>query len=279
MLHMVPEEATDKVYISGQLRHKYPAVAEALGSILAGALDEIPGTNDIWCRDYMPVQLAADRFVQFIYQPDYLDDAPELITADAGALLNLKNCVRSNFVIDGGNVVSGPNAAALTDKIFTENARVEASVLTDRLRALLEVERLFFVPQEPGDVIGHADGMVRFVDAGTVLVNEYRGADKGFGQEVAAALRPLDVIPFPYHPTYQRIDGVDVATGVYINFLRTKNIILVPAFGLRQDDMACRMLESVFPDTRVVPVHCRDVAHKGGAINCITWNILAGNST
>ena len=31
-------------------------------------------TKDIWCRDYMPIQVDGDKFVQFRYAPSYLED-------------------------------------------------------------------------------------------------------------------------------------------------------------------------------------------------------------
>ena len=32
----------------------------------------LQGTKDIWAVDYMPVQIQDDEFVQFVYNPDYL---------------------------------------------------------------------------------------------------------------------------------------------------------------------------------------------------------------
>ena len=34
----------------------------------------LKGTKDIWCRDYMPIQIQKDRFVFYRYTPDYLQD-------------------------------------------------------------------------------------------------------------------------------------------------------------------------------------------------------------
>ena len=45
-------------------------------------LRTIPGTQDIWCRDYMPIQVAEDRFVQFRYAPDYLGGQYRHLRAD-----------------------------------------------------------------------------------------------------------------------------------------------------------------------------------------------------
>ena len=37
----------------------------------------LPHTKDIWTVDYMPIQIATNKFVQFKYDPDYLQ-TPEL---------------------------------------------------------------------------------------------------------------------------------------------------------------------------------------------------------
>ena len=39
-------------------------------SIEVGVLQK---TEDYWCRDYMPLQVAEDRFVKYRYFPNYLD--------------------------------------------------------------------------------------------------------------------------------------------------------------------------------------------------------------
>jgi hypothetical protein len=70
---MIHHDQTTVVYISSLLRQQYPAVVSALKDILGESLQEIDGTKDIWCRDYMPVQLDTHRFVQFRYDPDYLN--------------------------------------------------------------------------------------------------------------------------------------------------------------------------------------------------------------
>ena len=39
----------------------------------------LPHTNDVWCRDYMPVQVADGVFRGFTYNPDYLQVSEELL--------------------------------------------------------------------------------------------------------------------------------------------------------------------------------------------------------
>src|SRR5262249_27002669 len=136
----------------------------------------IPDTRDIWCRDYMPVQLAPRRFVQFRYAPDYLRGYEDLLTPPEGVA---RCCAgnehrRSDIVLDGGNVVRRHDSALVTDKIYRENRHHPRSELRRLLAGALEVARLTVIPTEPGDRLGHADGVLRFIDDGRVVVNDYR---------------------------------------------------------------------------------------------------------
>ena len=73
---MIPDSQTNFVYFSSILRDsdKYQPFWNRLKIILdyeAVQYGFIDGTRDIWCRDYMPVQVSKDKFVQFTYFPDY----------------------------------------------------------------------------------------------------------------------------------------------------------------------------------------------------------------
>lgn len=41
---------------------------------------DLRNTRDIWSRDYMPVQLTKDLFLNYTYSPDYLSDQKAYIT-------------------------------------------------------------------------------------------------------------------------------------------------------------------------------------------------------
>src|SRR4051812_14801141 len=86
-IRMVSDQDTSEAYISDLLPQRHGSVAEDLRKALGSRLKIIQGTKDIWCRDYMPVQVAQDRFVQFHYCPDYLKGYPHERTENAGSLL------------------------------------------------------------------------------------------------------------------------------------------------------------------------------------------------
>ena len=72
---MIADYESNVVYFSSWLEKEYPKIYIDLVTVLKKnnvAYDIIPCTNDIWCRDYMPVQIDEDRFLCYRYYPDYL---------------------------------------------------------------------------------------------------------------------------------------------------------------------------------------------------------------
>ena len=75
---VISDADTNIVFVSDRLAQQNPPISSALTNVLGDRLRVIPGTKDIWCRDYMPVQVAAERFVQFTYTPDYMGELRHL---------------------------------------------------------------------------------------------------------------------------------------------------------------------------------------------------------
>ena len=74
---MITDNHTNTVYFSNLLPEKCPVLNAHIVDALRKR--DIPftylkGTKDIWCRDYMPIQIEKDRFVFYRYTPDYLQD-------------------------------------------------------------------------------------------------------------------------------------------------------------------------------------------------------------
>jgi agmatine deiminase len=273
---MIPDWETHRVMVSDFLPQKQPEVYRALLEAM-GSEDValIPDTKDIWCRDYMPVQTRSHRFIQFTYTPDYLRGYEHLRTPpEVCRLPFMTNYFFSSLIVDGGNVVSNGSLKILTDKVFSENPELSPSAVRNQLETLLESECLF-VSVEPRDKVGHADGLVRFVSENMVIINDYSDVDPLFGRRLRTSLekRGLDVEVLPYVPEEAMgADGLPSAVGLYLNFLRVGNLVLVPVYGLPEDELALRKIESVLAGVRVIPVPSLHLAKEGGVLNCVTWN-------
>ena len=275
---MTPDSQTNFLYLADTLPKKYPEFFTRFEKALREqqiAFDFLPCTKDVWAVDYMPIQVG-EKFVQFSYDPSYLKFKKyEKTKSDVDAIcagLGIQ-VQKSEIVLDGGNLIRSAHQAFVTDRIFEDNADWGRNDLLDELQRVLELDRLFLLPVQPGDFTGHADGMVRFVDEQTVLANDYSKEPKKFYEafEIALHNTGLKVVKLPYN-VYCNSSN-DHANGDYINFLQMEKVIFVPVFGLDENDEVLRILNQVFPNQSIVPIESNDLARNGGILNCISWNI------
>ena len=278
---MITDRETNFVYLSELLIDKCPQTYRQLKhwfdklDIKYGTL---PNTKDLWVVDFMPVQVREDYYVQYKYDPDYLKPAvhtltktdPHLVCEGIGISPS-----KVTIVLDGGNIVKCKNKVIVTTKVFKENAGYPEANLINEIKNQLNVEQVIVIPQEPKDHVGHSDGMVRFIDENTVLINKYpeNNTYKEYGMGLRWSLKNagLEYSEFPYN-SWKNKNGKD-ATGCYINFLELGKYIFFPTFGEQEDYIARIRLQDLFEDRELIEIDCRDLAPLGGVLNCITWNI------
>lgn len=278
---MIADKETDIVYFSDilQTRKEFSDSFELICSLLKKhriSYKLLTGTKDIWCRDYMPIQVEIDDFVQFRYEPSYLGDFPEL-KSDTNLTLksNSIEAKFSNINLDGGNVVRSSDKAILTTRVFKENPHLSKDQLIPELEELLGVEVLF-IPDLKTDVTGHADGHLRFIDQETVLVNELKNEFKYWKDGFLSMAKSAN-LSFVEMPWFEHRDKKypETAVGGYVNYLEAGALILFPVFEVRgnRDMEALNVISSVFPDRKIEPININEIGKYGGLLNCISWTV------
>lgn len=280
---MIADWDTNTAVFADLLPQQFPELWDRLSGILAGhdvAVRLLNGARDVWCRDYLAVQVGGGEFVQFRYQPDYLTGFDHLRTPEgvSDALPFLSSRRRSDLVLDGGNVVASGPAVILTDKVYRDNPGRPRQEVRSLLRQLLHAEVCVLIPKEAGDPVGHADGVVRFIDERTVVMNDYADVDPAYGARVKTVLDRqvlhVELLPYSLDPTV--VDGIPSAVGNYVNYLRLGNLVVVPAYGTSSDAEAAAVMSRVLPDCRVESVDCYGLARRGGVLNCIAGTYRTG---
>lgn len=282
---MIADNQTNKIYFSEWLKR------ESAFNPICGYIEkelksrEIPfeflkGTNDIWARDYMPIQVSENNFVEFRYDPDYLQGVkkgkrdlktyPDIVCQEH----NIKT-IKSGLIVDGGNVVKSKKIAIMTDKVFTENRyNFTKDEVQKELIEILELEKLVIVPwfdKDDEDFCGHTDGYVRFIDDKTVLVNHIYYNE-------SSLINPLKKAGLKVEKLNFNVKREDENNWAYLNFLQTKNIILIPKLDADEDEQALSQLSEYYSDyasnNRIIFIpNMRPIIKEGGALNCISWTI------
>lgn len=274
---MILDNQTNKVYLAEGLK-SYGAFAynliEALRSegIDFGWIPLTARPELIWARDYMPVQLEKDLFLQYRYSPDYLEGYPQYIPRYKAICKKMNlNCISTDIVLDGGNVIKCGEKVIMTDKIFKENPSYDRLKLTGKLESLFSAE-LVIIPWDRYEMFGHADGMVRYIGGDRVLLNNYINFDRSLRKRLLDALSGhFEVVELDY-PVPRR----SPLSWAFLNFLQVKDCILAPMVRVDEQHYAEAQIQAAFPNCRVRFVAgAEDIVKEGGALNCISWNILA----
>lgn len=277
---MLTDRLTNTVYFSSILPEKCPI----LNAHIVNALQkhDIPyaylsGTKDIWCRDFMPIQVGAERFVFFKYTPDYLQDKAglKIQTNPEDVFLSESNKLRCllpqsstiDIVLDGGNVVKCDDVIVMTDKVFVENKDKTPTEVERILKDTFQCE-IIFLPWD-GDMCGHSDGIIHYAGNNRVLITNYKDFSRYYYYRYLKILeKKFEVIPLKYNAK-----RLHARSWAYINFLQIGNMLLVPQLGLEEDKQALEQISKAFPNCDIVGIPALEAVRRGGALNCISWNI------
>ena len=282
---MIIDSTTNYLYFADTLPKMYPTFYTSFLKVLNECkinFELLQCTKDVWAVDYMPIQIETDKFIQFDYKPDYLYTKKERNSiSDVDCIcksIGLKT-IKSDIILDGGNVVRTTDKVIMCDKIiFANQKKYSRKELIKKLHELFQVDKLFFIPQDPHDEIGHADGMVRFINENKLIVNDYTSEQEAKNKQFVRAFyialdnTGIEYATLPYNPYNNQ--KLWHANGIYINYLQMKDVIILPTFGINEDEKSKEIISKLFPNYRIETINSNEIAFGGGVLNCITWNIM-----
>ena len=318
----ITDDKTNKVFISSLLSKPSSGFPEKSRKELYTALikyfqrngiiyEELLNTRDVWCRDYMPVQITKDLFFSYTYHPDYLVGVEDTVTNWVLHNVHTKNTHQLNIhyqilplLLDGGNVVKAINkdgkpTIILCNKILDENhiSRVDFTEWWNNyFNNGIELILLQWDGPEYNP-IGHADGIVRYVSPGVVLMTNYCEYDEELAENHRQALeKQFTVHQLKYENTFSNEDKNEAKlwrllkghSWSYINFLQVGHNILLPRLGYdKLDYSALKQIQHYFGEEFSVELIDCDMieiiagdgngSNSGGALNCLTWNVFNNN--
>lgn len=279
---MLTDPLTNTVFFSSLLPEKCPS----LNNHIVDALQKhgvpyayLSGTKDIWCRDFMPIQVGVNRFVFFKYAPDYLQDkaglriqtnTEDVFQSEENQLQSFKQkSIAIDLVLDGGNVVKCDNVIVMTDKVFVENKDMSPTEVERILKDAFQCD-ILFLPWD-GDMCGHSDGIVHYIGNNRILITNYKDFSRYYYYRYLKILeKNFEVIPLKY-----KTQRLHARSWAYINFLQIGNLVLVPQLGLEEDHQAIDQITKALPDCKIIGIPTSEAVRRGGALNCISWNIKA----
>ena len=254
-------------------------------------------TNDAWCRDYGDIFLTRDHRDASLmalsfeynawgekYPPFDLDRAIPRAMAKALSVPRFA----PGMVLEGGAIdVNGAGALLTTERCLlnpNRNPTLDRTAIEGRLKNAFGVEQLIWLDGgiEGDDTDGHIDQFARFVSVNRVVVAMESDAtdpnhlplneNRRRLREVALADgRSLEVTDLPM-PDAIYHQGRRLPAS-YANFYVANEIVILPAFGGRHDDLAREILADCFAGREMVAIDCRELLIGLGGVHCLTQQV------
>lgn len=277
------------IYFSRKLKEQYPHIAREIETKLKEEgvkpkwLDQ---TNDIWARDYMPLQIYDTYFIHYTYYPDYLMHSLE----DRASITNPirleqkvlicegKEVVNLPLILDGGNAVITDRHVIMTEKVLAENCRDRYSnenAVSNQIRKKMKLEPLF-IHWNKKEKYGHTDWLVRYLGGPTNMVIVATNEEMTMDASISA-IRKLSEAQC-YDVREFKLDNPTLNSWAYLNYVQINNIVLMPTVAEPINDANAkeklsRLFKEANQEVKIITIDCQDLIKAGGALHCISWNI------
>lgn len=290
-------ESVDLLVLNEAMQAKVETLLQNAGADLKNITFHATDYADVWTRDYGPVfvsnpetkELAWVKWAYNAYgkaEDPYFSD----LLKDDKVFLGLRGAIgkrmfEPEIVLEGGAVeVNGEGVVLTTEQCLlnpNRNPHLSKSGMDKYLADYLGVKKVIWLKEglTNDHTDGHIDELARFVNATTIvcayednpqdpnfpiLDANYRLLQKAADQNG----QPFTLIKLPMpHMAYD--DGKKAPVS-YANFYIGNTVVLAATFRDPNDENALSVLQSCFPDKKVVAVDCSDIIYGGGAIHCMT---------
>ncbi len=248
-----------------------------------------------WCRDHGPIFVTRERggsrekaVVDWQYNawggkyPPYdLDDAvPKRIAEESGVPR-----FAPGIVLEGGSIDVNGEGALLTTEACLLNPNRNPALSQREIEAglvdFLAVNKVIWLGDgiAGDDTDGHVDDIARFVAPrviAAVVEEDPHGVDYEVLQEnyrrllkaTDACGRPFEVVALPT-PGNVEASGVRLPAS-YANFYVGNRVVMVPTFHSVNDRKALELLQTLFPNRRVIGLDATILVQGLGTFHCLT---------
>lgn len=183
------------------------------------------------------------------------------------------------IVLEGGALETNGQGTFITTESCALNANrnpaLTRGAFEDAMGALVSVERWIWLHAglAHDHTDGHVDMIARFVSNDSVLCMrpDRHASNERVLMAVQTELRRsgLNVVEVPAPPPVSAPDGSPLPAS-YANFYIANRAVIVPTYGVPEDEDALREISNAFPKREVIGLPGRDLLWGGGAFHCVT---------
>ena len=189
------------------------------------------------------------------------------------------------MILEGGSIhVDGEGTLLTTEQCLlnkNRNPNLSKDEIEKNLKEYLGVNTIIWLKHGTDEgTDGHVDNVACFVKPGTIMALTCTDKNDSFYEKINENLeilktstdskgRRFEVIELEM--SYKRLIPDDDEPSSYINFYIANNGIVMPSFEDEKADYnAKKVIQSSFPDRKIIAINGIDISMGGGNVHCIT---------
>jgi agmatine deiminase len=252
-------------------------------------------SNDTWARDHGAITVYAagkPLLLDFVFNGwglKFAANKDNLITKalHAWGVFGRVPLEQGGMVLEGGALETDGAGTLLTttECLLSPNRNPHLSQLEVEqvLKERLGVDRILWLDNgylAGDDTDSHIDTLARFCSVDTIAYVKCTDEEDEhytnlllMEQELAEFRtregQPYHLVPLPWPTACFAEDGHRLPA-TYANFLIINGAVLVPTYGVPEDEAALRVIGTCFPEREVVGINCRTLIEQHGSLHCIS---------
>ena len=297
--HLVAVEDVHILVNDAVAEKRAHGILKRAGANLARVHFHLWPTNRVWTRDSGPifvrnaatgsVAITNWKFNAWAKYDDWQND--DQIPKRAANLLNLPTWAPSfngkRVVLEGGSIDSNGAGVLLTteecllSEVQQRNSGLNRSDLEHIFHDYLGIDQVLWLNRgiAGDDTHGHVDDITRFVAENVIVTATEPNRDDENHLPLAENLdrlraarnlqgKPFEIVELPMSAPVI-FEGQRLPAS-YGNFYIANGLVLAPTFNDPNDRHALNTLAQLFPDRKVIGIHCGDLIWGLGALHCMT---------
>lgn len=257
-------------------------------------LAELP-SNDTWARDHGGITILVDNqpvILDFVFNGwglKFAADKDNLITSGLKRLgiFGSTPVVPGGIALEGGGIESDGQGTLMTTTHCllspNRNPHMDQAATEAFLKQRFGLKRVLWLRNgylAGDDTDSHIDTLARFCDPETIAYvqctdesDEHYEALRLMEQELKAFRtpggQPYRLVPLPMPSPVYAEEGYRLPA-TYANFLIINGAVLVPVYGVPEDDAAVERLRPLFPGREIIAIDCSALIRQHGSLHCIS---------
>jgi len=201
-----------------------------------------------------------------------------------------KDVTTHDFVLEGGAIESnGVDTILTTSQCMlnkNRNAELDSIQITKKLNSFFGATKILYLNHgylAGDDTDSHIDTLARFIDTSTIMYVKCEDEKDEHFSELRLMEKELETIAKENEYRLIALPMTDAIyydaerlPATYANFLFVNGAVLVPTYGVKQDEIALAIFRDTFKEKDIVEIDCSVLIRQHGSLHCVTMNFASG---